>query len=163
MKAIVNATPLIALSLVGHLTLLRELFDEVIVPAAVYDEIVVKGRGRPGADELAQADWLHVVPFELGTIIEPIMLGLDAGELSVLGLSQQLQPDWVIIDERLARRVAQAIGLPVKGTLGVLLAAVWAELLSPQEAIEALNRMLSAGIRVSPRWRTWLRSEVSKV
>jgi predicted nucleic acid-binding protein len=29
----------------------------------------------------------------------------------------------VIIDERLARRVAQAMGLPVKGTLGILLAA----------------------------------------
>ena len=163
MKAIVNATPLIALSVAGQLALLREIFDEVIVPSTVFEEVVVQGRGRPGADELAQADWLQVMPFEVGTTIEPMLLGLDAGELSVLLLSQQLQPDWVIIDERLARRVAQAMGLPVKGTLGVLLAAVWAELLSPQEALEVLDRLLSAGIRISPRWQNWFRSEVSKV
>lgn len=162
MKAIVDATPLIALSLVGRLTLLREMFDEVIVPATVYDEVVVQGRGRPGAQELAQADWLQVVPFDADATIEPLLLELDAGELSVLLLAQQLQPDWVIIDERLARRVAQAMGLPVKGTLGVLLAAVWAELLSPREALEILDRLLSAGIRVSPRWQSWFRSEVSK-
>lgn len=48
--------------------------------------------------------------------IEPLLLGLDAGELEVLLLARQIEPDWVIIDERLARRVAFAMGLPVKGT-----------------------------------------------
>jgi predicted nucleic acid-binding protein len=52
-----------------------------------------------------------------------MLLGLDSGELSVLLLAQKIQPDWVIIDEQLAQRVAQAMGLPVKGTLGILLAA----------------------------------------
>jgi len=163
MKVVVNATPLIALSLIGHLSLLREMFDEVIVPAAVYEEVVVQGRGRPGADELAQADWLQVMPFDGAITIEPMLLGLDAGELSVLLLSQQLRPDWVIVDERLARRVALAMGLPVKGTLGVLLAAAWAGLLSQEEALDILDRLLSAGIRVSPRWQNWFRSEVGKV
>ncbi len=39
MKAIANATPLIALALIERLDLLRQMFDEVLVPAAVYDEV----------------------------------------------------------------------------------------------------------------------------
>jgi predicted nucleic acid-binding protein len=161
-KVVVNATPLIALSVIGQLSLLHEMFEEVIVPAAVYEEVVTHGRVRPGAAELAQANWLQIMPPRGALTIEPMLLGLDAGELSVLLLARELQPDWVVIDERLARRVAQAMGLPVKGTLGILLAATWAELLSKEEAIEALERLLTAGIRVSPRWQNWFRSEVDK-
>ena len=40
MNAIVNATPLISLALLGRLSLLKEMFDEVIVPGAVYEEVV---------------------------------------------------------------------------------------------------------------------------
>ena len=162
MNVVVNATPLIALSLVGQLSLLHEMFDAVIVPAAVYEEVVVHGQGRPGAAELAQADWLQVMPPMRSVTLEPMLLGLDAGELSVLLLAQEVQPDWVVVDERLARRVAQAIGLLVKGTLGILLAAVWAGFLSRQAAMEAMEQMLSAGIRISLRWQHWFYAEVHK-
>jgi len=60
MKAIVNATPLIALAVIDRLDLLRSLFNDVVVPVEVYDEIVVQGAGKPGAAALAQAEWLHV-------------------------------------------------------------------------------------------------------
>ena len=49
MIAVVNATPLIALSLLEGLDLLRELFGQVVVPPLVYHEVAVQGRGRPGA------------------------------------------------------------------------------------------------------------------
>jgi predicted nucleic acid-binding protein len=53
-KVVVNATPLIALSLVNQLELLlNQLFDEVLVPPAVYHEVVIQGAGQPGASELA--------------------------------------------------------------------------------------------------------------
>ena len=91
-----------------------------------------------------------------------MLLGLDSGELSVLLLAQEIRPDWVIIDERLARRVAQAMGLPVKGTLSILLAAVWAGLLTRHTTLDALEQLLSAGIRISPRWQHWFRSEVGE-
>jgi len=53
MKAIVNATPLIALALIDRLDLLPDIFDEVIVPEAVYNEVVRGGAGRPGAEKVA--------------------------------------------------------------------------------------------------------------
>jgi len=69
----------------------------------------------------------------------------------VLLLAREVQPDWVLIDERLGRRVAQAMGLPVKGTAGILLAAFRARLLSRTQALEALQRLVERGIRISPK------------
>lgn len=162
MNAVVNAIPLIALTLVGQLSLLQKMFDAVIVPRAVYEEVVIDGYGQPGAAELAEANWIQVASPVRAVTLEPMLLGLDSGELSVLLLAQEIQPDWVIINERLARRVAQAMGLSVKGTLGILLAAVWAGLLTRQMALDALEQLLTAGIRISPHWQQWFRTEVGK-
>jgi len=163
MRAVVNATPLISLALLGRLSLLKEMFEEVIVPQTVYEEVVVQGVGKPGADALAAANWLTVMPMAISVGIEPLLLGLDAGELEVVLLAQQITPDWVIIDERLARNVAFALDLPVKGTLGILLAAVLTGRLSKEQALADLNELVEHGIRIAPRWRKWFESELDTV
>jgi predicted nucleic acid-binding protein len=70
MKVIVNATPLIALALLDRIELLREMFDEVLVPKTVYEEVVVEGTGRPGAAAIAGADWLQVVSPQAASLIQ---------------------------------------------------------------------------------------------
>lgn len=55
-----NTTPLIALSLVDQLPILRELYREVLIPPAVHKE-VVRGGGRAGAAELKGSAWIRVV------------------------------------------------------------------------------------------------------
>lgn len=162
MKVVVNATPLIALAVLERLDLLREMFDEVIVPQSVYEEVTMAGAGRPGAALIAQADWLHVVSPSAEPTIEPMILGLDAGEVDVLLLAREIAPDWVLIDERQARRVARAMNLPVKGTLGIILAAVLAGLMSKDEALSSVERLVALGIRISPRWQNWLEEELGK-
>lgn len=123
MKVIVNATPLIALALVDQLDLLPQIFGEIITPTTVYHEVSGQGLNRPGAQIIKQAEWLQVVSPQTVSTIEPLLLGLDQGELDVLLLAQERRPDWVIIDERQARRAARAMRLPVKGTVGILLTA----------------------------------------
>jgi len=49
MTVVVNATPLIALAILNRLDILRQMFSEVIVPTAVYEEVVAQGSGRVGA------------------------------------------------------------------------------------------------------------------
>ncbi|MGD0621391.1 MAG: hypothetical protein ABSA82_02860 [Thermacetogeniaceae bacterium] len=56
MKIVSNSTPLIALSRINELDLLRTIFDTIIVPTAVYNEVVLEGAGRPGVEEIAGAD-----------------------------------------------------------------------------------------------------------
>ena len=49
--------------------------------------------------------------------------GLGRGEREALSLSIELHAERVVVDDRPARRLAQALGLRVIGTLGILLAA----------------------------------------
>ncbi|MBN1954213.1 MAG: DUF3368 domain-containing protein [Anaerolineae bacterium] len=162
MKVVVNATPLIALALLERLDLLREMFDEVVVPTSVYEEVTIAGASRPGATLIAQADWLQVVSPGVEPTIEPMVLGLDTGEVDVLLLAREIAPDWVLIDERQGRRVAKAMNLPVKGTLGIFLAAVLLGLMSKDEALDGAQRLVALGIRISPRWQSWLEKELER-
>jgi uncharacterized protein len=60
----VNASPLIGLAKGRRLSLLRLLYDEVLIPSLVYDDVVVQGHGRTGARavrNVVTAGWLQVV------------------------------------------------------------------------------------------------------
>ncbi|HBY98362.1 MAG TPA: hypothetical protein DEP84_31205 [Chloroflexi bacterium] len=61
MIVVANAGPLIALAQIGHFDLLPLLYSELYLPAAVQDEVVASGQGRPGAVEVSAAQWIHVV------------------------------------------------------------------------------------------------------
>ena len=82
--------------------------------------------------------------------------------MTLCSIAQELNPDWVLIDERLARRVAQAMGFSVKGTLGVLLAGYAAGELTKIQAQQAMQQMLNHGIHISVQWQTWLLTELEK-
>ena len=160
MSVIINATPLIALAVVEQLELLPQIFGEIIVPTTVYNEVIGQGLERPGAQIIAQANWLQIVSPKTTSSVEPMLLGLDQGEMDVLLLARERQPEWVIIDERQARRVARAMGIPVKGTVGVLLTAGLAGLRSKEEVLSYATTMVKAGLRISPQLQEWLKQEL---
>ena len=162
MKVVVNATPLIALSLIGELDLLPHLFDEILVPTAVYEEVVTHGAGRPGSEAVLAAAWLHVQSPKAASSMEPLLLGLDPGELQTLLLAREVQADWVLIDERLGRRVARAMRFETKGTVGVLLAAYLAGLFSRERALKAVHELVEKGIRIGPSVIAWFEAELDK-
>jgi predicted nucleic acid-binding protein len=161
-KVVANATPLIALSLIGELDLLPRIFDEILVPSAVYDEIVVKGAGRPGSEAVSVAAWLQVQSPKATSSLDPLLLGLDSGELETLLLAKEVQADWVLIDERLGRRVARAMGLEPKGTVGILLTAFVASLVSKERALKAVHTLVENGIRISPDVIAWFEAKLDK-
>jgi predicted nucleic acid-binding protein len=80
----------------------------------------------------------------------------------VLLLARELVADWVLLDERLGRRVARAMGLPVKGTIGVLLAAVHAGLMDRDTCWADAQRLTSSGIRVHPAVLCWLADQLER-
>jgi uncharacterized protein len=55
---IADSSCLIALARSAQLDVLRALFSHIVIPEAVYDEVVIQGAGRPGSDEVAQAEWI---------------------------------------------------------------------------------------------------------
>ena len=51
-----NSSPLIALAKIGKLYILKELFTEIVIPKTVWYEVAVKGKGKPGAEEVEKAE-----------------------------------------------------------------------------------------------------------
>jgi predicted nucleic acid-binding protein len=151
MIVVSNATPLISLSLINQLGLLKALYGQVYVPPAVYEEVVTKGKGRPGAQEVAQADWIvvsEVSEVARGTV-QPRPAALHAGEIEAMELALWLQAKLVILDERLARKIAKAQRLNIVGTVGILRHARDRGLLADLKG--ALDELRSSGIRISDK------------
>jgi len=128
-RVVSNAGPLIALGKLGQLGLLLKLHDEVVVPREVYNEVVVSGLrlGAPEAeavDYLVQQEHIRVIDVSVPSSLLPAWAGaIDVREAQVILLGQQLKADWVLIDNLHARRAARQVGLPLKGTVGLLLDA----------------------------------------
>ena len=115
-----NASPLIALEQIDHLELLQHLFGTVLVPPAVAYEV---------APTVTLPAWIE--QRELAQPVGPRILGasLGPGESEAIALALETEARLVILDERPARRLAQALHLPTMGTLGILLAAKRRQLL----------------------------------
>jgi len=123
LKVVSNAGPLISLSSINQLNLLKLLFGTVFIPQAVYREVVILGDNRPGQTEVLKADWIRQLNVG-STAMSRLMLDkLDEGESESIVLASDLNADYIILDEKLARRKAKRIGLSVVGTLGIFLMA----------------------------------------
>lgn len=140
MVVVSDSSPLISLAAVKQLSLLADVFGPIMVPDTVWEEVTARGARRPGAAEVAGADWIKrhaVAESSVGTLLKQ---ELDAGEAAALALALQQEADVVLLDERRARKRATDLGLAVVGTLGVLLAA------KRQGYLQALRLMLD-GLR----------------
>ena len=118
-----NASPLINLAWIGQLDLLRQLYGQIIIPAAVWDEIVIKGAGQPGAMEIQSAAWIHRQEVSNHDLVRSFQRDLDDGESEAIVLAIETQADKLLMDERLGRETATYFDLRVMGVIGILIAA----------------------------------------
>jgi predicted nucleic acid-binding protein len=139
MNVVSNAGPLINLAKLGVLRVLPQINTTVVVPPAVYDEVVIRGKEQHHPDayvvELAIArNELTRWPVPIEELSEAIReLPIDRGEKQAIHLALHLGNDTVLLDDLLAREAAQRLGLPVKGTLGVL----------PLHIVKSISRVLN--------------------
>ena len=149
MTAAADAAPLIILSKLGLLHLLRRLYERVIIPSSVHQEAVTRGleAGRPDAYTLhmaVQRGEIEVVQVqETALTVGVASLPLGAGEKDVLRLGLQEAAEWLILDDLPAREAATRLGLRVKGTVGIVVDAYRQGLLSRDERDFAFGSLLS--------------------
>ena len=119
-KAICNTGPIVALSMIDGIDILRHLFEFVAVPEAVHKEILEGGTTNAGLANYRKVKWIKVM--RLSKHVDPLLrTSLDAGEAAVIGLARELSVNLVLVDERKARRIARTIyGLHVIGSARVL-------------------------------------------
>jgi predicted nucleic acid-binding protein len=120
-KVISNTTPILSLLKIGKLELLHTLYGQVVVPEAVYREVMA-GNDKEYFADLRDFAWLTVET--IGSVTaRQLLFDLDDGEAETIVLAQEQAADLVIIDEKSGRRYAEQLGLTLTGTVGVLLKA----------------------------------------
>jgi hypothetical protein len=123
MSIVSNASLLINLSRIGKLDLLRDLYDEVIIPEGVWHEVVVEGVGQPGAETIGSAIWIKKRAVKNRELVQALQQELDAGEAEAIALSLEIRAELLLMDEHLGREVARHFGLRYSGLIGVLIEA----------------------------------------
>jgi len=74
MIVVSNTSPIINLAAVGQLQLLRQLYDQILIPQAVHREIVVVGVGQPGAAQVKSSDWIEMRPVPHQALVASLRL-----------------------------------------------------------------------------------------
>jgi predicted nucleic acid-binding protein len=100
------------------------VFGEVLVPPAVYAEVVAVGDGRPGAAEVRAAPWIRRHPLANPHSVSALLEKLDHGEAETIVLAMELGGGVpILLDDLAGRQLARAHGLHVFGSAGLLIAA----------------------------------------
>lgn len=139
-----NAGPLIHLAKINKLHLLRELFGMVIVPRAVKEEVVDRGRETGAADAFAieeelKKGWIKVHEHK-GSEEIANRAGIEVGEAAAILLAKKINAP-VLLDDAAARAFASAFGVEVAGSVAVILKSVKCNKISNTEALDALDEL----------------------
>ena len=143
---VVNASPLILLGKVDQVLLLQQLSDELIIPDGVAQEVQAKPDGERALEALIASPTARIET--VGPIPRDVEVwDLGRGESEVLAWAMTSEGCRVVVDDLEARRCAQALGIGVIGTLGVVLRAKRTGLISAARPI--VDQLRRVGLYVS--------------
>lgn len=123
MIVVSNTSPITNLAAVNQLNLLQQLYNSIIIPEAVYQELTNVGTIVPGSTEVQTLGWIQMQLVTDRSTVTSLQLELDDGEAEAIALATELKADLLLLDERRGYQIASRYGLKVKGVLGVLIAA----------------------------------------
>lgn len=151
MIVISDSTPIISLIKIECLDVLEKLYKNIIIPKAVYNELIINVDYQDEIDIIKGCTFLEIKNVEenLSVLLLQRQLKLDFGESEAIVLANNINADLIIIDERKARRIAKDIGLKVTGTLGILVEAKQQGLI--EELKPLLDKLIDNNIRISKK------------
>jgi predicted nucleic acid-binding protein len=133
-----NTSPINYLILIGYIHLLPELFQQIIIPQAVYRELSDASAPSPVQTWIATPpDWLKIQPVNQPS--DTILDLLDPGERAAIILAQEINADLLLLDDMKARRTATERGLAITGILGILDQAATMKLIDLPVAVQSLQ------------------------
>ncbi len=146
MKIVSDAGPILSFARAGRLEILQQVVGELIIPQAVVDELAVRGRRRPGADEIELGTWIKHDNVEDRSVVEQFSGKLGLGEREALALAKQTSAA-LLIDEREARKEAMRLGIPHFGSIKILKEAKDRGI--TPEAKSVLDELIASGTYIS--------------
>lgn len=143
-----NTTPVVCFLKIGRLDILKNIFNEITISQAVYEELTAKPEDNEEIATLKESGLFKIKPVENKFAVSLLrkQVGLDLGESESIVLAQELQAIILLMDERKGRRVAVENGISISGTLGVLVKAKQMNLI--KEIKPLLNELITKDIRI---------------
>jgi predicted nucleic acid-binding protein len=139
MRVVSNTSPLNYLILIGRANILPKLFELVVIPEAVFNELTSASTPQLVSDWIAnKPKWLVVQRAPDVNIGE--MEEIQIGERQAICLAQEIRSDYILLDDHRARRIAKSRGVNIVGTLGILVSADEENLTNLNDAISDLQK-----------------------
>lgn len=146
MTVVSNTTPLNYLILIGQADILHKLYELVLIPEAVFNELSTASTPQLVREWIAtKPSWLELRKASAAPLGE--LEEIQIGERQAIALAQVVHPEFVLLDDRRAGEIAKQLGLQVIGALGILARAAQLGLLDLTDALERLRR---TNFRISP-------------
>lgn len=151
MTIISDTTPIISLIKINRLDLLEKLFEEVLIPEAVYRELTTNALFENEAKIVKTSSFLKTSSVQNRKSLQLLQAvsGLDDGESEAIILADELKSDVLIMDERKGRKVAEKLGIKITSTVGVLLQSYSENMISSDEIKTYLDQLKNSNIRLS--------------
>lgn len=137
-----NTSPLINLAKVGKLDLMKKLFNKVLIPYSVYEEILKLPKNTETIiiKKAIEQGWLSAINVALNDFLRNFS-SVDVAELEVIALAiKEKKP--VLIDDKKAVKIAMLFDLEVHGTLYIILKSVKQKILKKEEAKKIVDQMM---------------------
>jgi predicted nucleic acid-binding protein len=143
MAVVSDSTTLIILENTSRFDLLSNLFNEIYIPQAVWDEIHVK-------EEFSLPPFIRLSPIEKPQELETLLYLLNQGESEAIVLAKAKNLP-LIIDEKKGRKIAANMGIKIVGLLGILYLNIKRDHMNAEEARIFLDTVRGNGFRISQR------------
>lgn len=140
-----NASPLIVLLKINKLSILKELFEKIVIPETVHKEITAKEHDKLIFDELEWIEARSIRNIEMTTLLEKL---IDKGEAEAIVLARELKVT-LLIDDAKARKYAKLLDIEVIGTLGLLKIAKRRGLVRSVKKV--INNLLAEGYYIEDK------------
>ena len=114
MTVVSNTSPISNLAKVGKLTLLQQIYGEIIIPIAVFNELNHQGAGEIVSTAVRSSVWIKTQPVTNFGIVSSLLDKVNQGEAEAIALAIELNATQLLIDERIGRREATRLGIPGK-------------------------------------------------
>ena len=151
---ICNTSPLQYLHQLGVLHIVPALAPRILVPPAVVEELSAGAAQGVLVPDVRALDWIAICAPASAAVLS-LVTDLGPGETQVIALALENRDAVVVLDDAVARRVAETLGVRLTGTLGLLLDAKRARLIPAVtpllDQLESLRFRLAAQTRAAVR------------
>ncbi len=142
---ICNASPIIFLSKIEKLQILKELFGKIYIPSSVKEEVIVEGKSEVFALRKAMEEgWISVV-----NPSDKKDFGIGKGEQDAISLAIEQNKNLIMGDAK-GVKIVRTFGVDVLRTTSVILMCVKKRIFTKEKGIETINRILKEGYYISP-------------